>query len=437
MSQAKLILSQSPPLWVPLRFFVTAPLFAIAAAITTLLYDPMLLSSRWSAPVLASTHLLVIGFMAMVMTGALIQVVSVLLGGTIQDIRRKSVLVHASLTLGTVALAVGFVSANTWFMRGAVVLLATSFCLFAWIISSGIASRTARSDAGIGIGLAMLSLMITILLGLWLASGYGWDGIQLERRLTDIHLTWGLLGWVGILCMTVAYEVVPMFQLTPVYPEQLTRWLAPVHILALLLWSGWILMPESVLPLLGGTVMAATITIFASVTLWLQQRRKKKQPDTVVWFWRCGMLNIIVAACLWLIAQISGDILLQPGWQMFIGTVVILGFAISLINGMLYKIVPFLIWLHLSISVTELKLSRRLVPNIKKMIPDTRVRPQFWMHLLSLFLFLAAAYRPDWFLTLAALVFTTSNILLLRNIYLALQLYSRTGAEIMQAGEQG
>ncbi len=435
MSQAKLILSQSPAPWVPLRFFVTAPLFAIAAAILTLLYDPMILSSRWSAPVLASTHLLVIGFMAMVMTGALIQVVSVLLGGTIQHIRIKSMLVHASLTLGTVALAVGFISANPWFMRGAMVLLTASFCLFAWIISSGIASRTARSDSGIGIGLAIISLIITILLGLWLASGYGWDGIQLERRLTDIHLTWGLLGWVGILCITVAYEVVPMFQLTPPYPEKLTRWLAPVHILALLLWSGWILMPESVLPLLGGAVVATTITIFASVTLWLQQRRKKK-PDTVVWFWRCGMLNIIVAACLWLFAQISGDILLQPGWQMFIGTVVILGFAISLINGMLYKIVPFLIWLHLSISVTELKLSRRLVPNIKKMIPDTRVRPQFWMHLLSLFLFFAAAYRPDWFLTLAALVFTTSNILLLRNINLKQKHYYQTGTKNIKKKKQ-
>ncbi|MCP4127023.1 MAG: hypothetical protein GY753_08180, partial [Gammaproteobacteria bacterium] len=71
MSQAKLILSQSPPAWVPLRFFVTAPIFAIAAAVLVLWHEPTSLASRWSAPVLAFTHLLVVGFMAMVMTGAM------------------------------------------------------------------------------------------------------------------------------------------------------------------------------------------------------------------------------------------------------------------------------------------------------------------------------------------------------------------------------
>jgi len=86
--------------------------------------------------------------------------------------------------------------------------------------------------------------------------------------------------------------------------------------------------------------------------------------------------------------------------------------------------------------VTELKLSRRLIPNIKKIIPDTRIRPQFWLHLLSLVLFLATAFRPDWFLKPAALVFAVSNIMLLINIIHALQIFSRTGAEIILAGSE-
>lgn len=434
MSQAKLILSQSPPPWVPLRFFVTAPLFALAAAILTLWSDPITFASRWSMPLLAITHLLVIGFMAMIMTGALIQVVSVLLGGTIRDLKIKSSGLHICLTLGTISMAAGFMSGDPWFMRSAVLLLGLAFILFAWIMFSGISSSTARSDSGIGIGLALIALMITVLLGLWLASGYAWESIDLARSFTDTHLTWGLLGWVGILMITVAYVVVPMFQLTPPYPGKITPWLAPVLLLALVIWSSQLVISEPALSRFGGIMAAATMLLFSGVTLWLQHNRKKKQPDSVVWFWRVGIISITAAVCLWLFPQAGTYILQTSEWQLLLGTTVILGFAISIINGMLYKIIPFLIWLHLSIRVTELKLSRRLIPNIKTMIPDTSIRPQFWLHLLSLLLFLASVSWPDLFLTPAALLFAISNILLLRNIILALQLYSRTEAEIILAG---
>ena len=343
-------------------------------------------------------------------------------------------LVHAGMGLGAISLAAGFMSGSQLLMRAAFFLLGLSFTAFIWMIAKAVTNSSARRDSGIGIGLALISLSITILLGLWLAAGYGWDEIQLARGLTDTHLAWGLLGWVGVLLMTVAYEVVPMFQLTPPYPRWLTPWLAPAHIIALILWSGWIIFPESILTMIGGITLALSLSLFAGVTLWLQHKRKKKQADTVVWFWRYGMISIISAASIWLYAQFSVDIIQQQTYQMLLGTLVILGFAISLINGMLYKIIPFLIWLHLSIKVTELKLSRRLIPNIKKIIPDTQARLQFWFHSVALLLFLTTVFQPYWVLMLAALVFAASNILLLRNIILALKLYSRTETEIVQAG---
>ncbi|MCP4129166.1 MAG: hypothetical protein GY753_19235, partial [Gammaproteobacteria bacterium] len=224
------------------------------------------------------------------------------------------------------------------------------------------------------------------------------------------------------------------FQLTPPYPKQLPPWLAPVHILALVLCSSTLVVPGSILSLMGGIAVATTLSLFAVVTLRLQSRRKKRQADAVVWFWRCGMLSAIAAVSIWIYAQADGGLLQQQEWQLLLGAMVILGFAFSLINGMLYKIIPFLIWVHLSIKVTELKLSRRMIPNIKKMIPDTRARFQFWLHLTALALFLAAAFRPDWFVIPAAGIFAISNILLLHNIVLAVRLYSRTGLEITRAG---
>ena len=69
--------------------------------------------------------------------------------------------------------------------------------------------------------LAALMLAATVLLGLILLSNhaFGW-WLQARETLADLHLTWGLLGWVGILIVGVAYQVVPMFQLTPAYPAK-------------------------------------------------------------------------------------------------------------------------------------------------------------------------------------------------------------------------
>ena len=65
----KLQLTRSPPFSVPLRFFLTAPLFGIAAAALIAWGGGEALVGRWSPQVLAITHLLTLGFMAMVMIG--------------------------------------------------------------------------------------------------------------------------------------------------------------------------------------------------------------------------------------------------------------------------------------------------------------------------------------------------------------------------------
>jgi len=314
--------------------------------------------------------------------------------------------------------------------------LGISFAAFIYIIIRAVLNRSTKRDSGIGIGLAIISLIITVLLGLWLAVGYLWDGVQLARSFTDTHLIWGLLGWVGILVITVAYEVVPMFQLTPPYPKLVTRLLVPIHIIALVLWSGWIVAPDSMLPRIGGIVLALSLSLFAFLTIWLQIKRKKIQADGVVWFWRSGMLSVLIVICLWSYGQVSTEFSQQPSHEMLLGILFLLGFAVGVINGMLYKIIPFLVWLHLSVKVTEFKVSRRMVPNIKKVIPDDMARLQFWFHLATLLMFVLAVFLPNWFLLPAALIFAISNALLLRNLLQALQLYSRTEAEIVTAGAQ-
>src|SRR4051794_18597510 len=114
---------KSPPLTVPFRFFLTAPLFAMAAALLLSWQGPAALASRWSPFALALTHLLTLGFLMMSMAGALLQILAVVTGIVVPRLRLTSIVVHAALTAGTALLAAGFWLAQALLFRLALPLL--------------------------------------------------------------------------------------------------------------------------------------------------------------------------------------------------------------------------------------------------------------------------------------------------------------------------
>ena len=67
--QALLSFDKAPPFAAPLRFFLTAPFFALLAGLLLVWEGPSLLVSRWTPGTLAATHLLTIGFMLQIMLG--------------------------------------------------------------------------------------------------------------------------------------------------------------------------------------------------------------------------------------------------------------------------------------------------------------------------------------------------------------------------------
>ena len=82
----------APPFAAPLRFFLTAPLFAALAGLLVMIEGPALFASRWTSGTLAATHLLTVGFMLQVMLGALIQILPVVAGA---DLPRPLALARA------------------------------------------------------------------------------------------------------------------------------------------------------------------------------------------------------------------------------------------------------------------------------------------------------------------------------------------------------
>jgi hypothetical protein len=418
--QRILSFEQTPPLSVPLRFFLTAPLFAMAAAMLLLWLGPQALLSRWSPITLALTHLLTLGFLAMSMIGALLQILPVVAGIDIPYSRLTAGAAHALLTLGTAMLAAGFAWSSSTLFKFALPLLLLAF---GWIFIAGLrgvwrAPHTSPMLAAIRLALAALAIAVG--LGSLAASAFTWQVALPLKQITGLHAAWGLLGWVGLLVIGVAYQVVPMFQVTPIYPRRITQWLAKTIFLTLACWATAFIAAPGWLESLFSTLAALAFALFSGITLYLLSQRKRPKPDATTMFWRTALISLLCCTVLWASGGMFPQLADAAAYPLTLGILFIVGFAYSVINGMLYKIVPFLVWYHLQ---NQLAGGCAKAPNVKQILPDRTAEMQFRAHLLALVLLTAAAIWPQWFSQPGALAFAVSSGWLWLNLVKAARVY--------------
>lgn len=390
MRQAGLSYDQGPPFAAPLRLFLLAPLFLLLAAILAL-FLPDWRTDRWSPAALALTHLITLGYLAAVMLGALLQILPVVLGARVPAVRQVAWFGLLGLGCGAPSLALGFLLAEPLWLHAGMLILAAGLAPVIVAIALSLI-RAAAPHIAWPIRQAMCSLVVTLTLGIALAGGLsGLWPIPAPLEITTLHAAWGLAGWVLTLVIGVAYQVVPMLQITPSYPARLSRWLPWIMLTGLLSLSCltqpvWGEMARQI-----GTLLICAASIgFAVATLRIQYKRRRKPPDVTLAFWRLGMGSLILSA-------LSLPLLpwLPTVWndaaQISLGLLFLLGFATSVVSGMLYKIAPFLAWFHLK---TQTGAKASAIPNMKEMIPDKLARLHFRLHLAMLILLLPAPFLP-------------------------------------------
>ena len=134
------------------------------------------------------------------------------------------------------------------------------------------------------------------------------------------------------------------------------------------------------------------------------------------------MASLLAGALLWLLTPWVPALAQAPQIEWLLGILLIFGFAVAVINGMLYKIVPFLAWFHLQAQL----LGRAKVPTMKQLLPEVRIRRQFWAYLAALLTLLAAAVYPTVFPYSAALAVGVTGVWLGVNLARVWRMYRWT-----------
>jgi len=319
----------------------------------------------------------------------LLQMLPVIAGAPVPGVRPVAALVHLALAAGAGFLAAGFLGVGGWALALGAAASVLGFGVF--LAAVGVALVRARgAPATLGsLRLAGVALIPTLVLGASLVSALlGWVSLPAFATWVDLHLAWGLFGWVGLLIVGVGYQVVPMFHVTPAYPRALTRFLAPLLFAVLVAASvaalagpgAWAEVAKGLAQ--GGAALG--LSAFALVTLRLQRQRSRRRRDATLPHWWSAMGSLVAAAGAWGLGAPDS----------LIGVLLLVGVGIGLPSGMLFKIVPFLCWFHLQQRQIATGRFDVRVPHMHGFLPERLTRWQWWLHLGALVTLVAAVAEP-------------------------------------------
>lgn len=412
-----------------------------AAALAALLGAEILMaagvgfpSQPLAAPLtLVLVHLVAIGWLSLLMSGALIQFVPVLVAKPLVH-PELPVVALALLLTGLGSLLLGFlgmtgfsVGSMPWLPLGAIGL-AGGFALNLWNLG-----RTLWSARPIGlparfVAAGLLSLVGVVALGtIFSVTLGGWTTNAAFLRLTSegipLHAALGLGGWLTFTAMGVSYRLLAMFMLAPEAESRTTRvaLLAGAMAILVVLIGGpvcLLIFDQGVIhPLLSALVLAlVSLALYGQdiMRLYRTRKRLKIELNARVFAWALGSFGLAVLLLVAVAAlgptdrQIGGVVfLLAFGWLTGLGL------------AKLYKIVAFLTWLECYGAL----LGKRPTPRVQDLVNEPRAMPWFGLYFtgvgaasLAVFLGAPLVFRGAAFAMLIATTRICFELVLTRNL---------------------
>lgn len=407
-----LSLDQAPPISVVMRFFLTVPIFGVVLSLLLFLFPYEVLTPAHPIS-LSAIHLIFLGIITMAMIGALFQMQSVLGGHPISSPLGNAFIIHLFFVIGVIALVLAFALMIPLLFVIASLFLGASILYTANLILPLLFKNSAH-DTIRGMRLTLIALSITAILGIIMASEYANETFSASHDvLRSVHYSLGLIGWVGALIIAVAFQVVEMFYVTTPYSSWCKRNAFKVIAAALIFKTIW---------LIGGfpfvwmfdLVMGALLVGFIVTTAKRLRERKRRVSDVSILFWGVGIALLTISIIAYALFTYSGYAPLQS-----MALISFALFALSIILAMMGKIVPFLVWFHLSSS------GYMDAPIMSNIIPNARAKGLFWLFGLTAVLALSSLFSPE-MLRLSALSGAAMFGLLFINLIKALKLYRHT-----------
>jgi hypothetical protein len=405
--QVGLSTQNAPSVWVVAPHYLIGALNFIIASVLMVFHFEDLMGYHLTAPMLSVTHLMILGWVSIVIFGALYQLIPVVMEVKIYS-EKLAYATLAVMVLGLLFLIDGFL--NFEFKASHAITLGATFVIIAIIMFAfntlkSAAASEKKSISRLYIIASGLYLLLNVSLGLFMVlnMSYNWVAVA-HTEFLKAHLVVGLVGWFLMLIIGVAARLMPMFLIVHKLKEEYLKWgfyLLNAGILTIftLVWiPGYpkILFGLALLLILSGLVL------FLMFNYDVFKHRMRKKLDSGMKPTAIALIIFRVSLVVFVAVYIGNDVFGLPVGRLEIiaGILIVYGFFTGIILGQTYKTLPFIIWLfHYQKLV-----GRQKTPLPGEMFNEKLVAVHTWSFTISVMLFIVGLLFSVEFIVLAAAI---------------------------------
>ncbi len=334
-------------------------------------------------------HLVAIGWLSLLMLGALLQFLPVLTGRALRGASLAPVALGL-LVCGLCMLLAGFAGIEGWWGLSAALLpwggalLLAGFGLAVAMLATPLIGGKALPLPARFVALALFCLLGAASLGVLLAgmlAGLLGDDLAaaLAERGVALHAGFGLGGWLSLAAMGVSYRLLSMFLLAPErrgWRPQLVLWSGAAGLTALLAALGLVLAGGEAAPAMlaaAGLAAGLAVALYIGDVAGLYRSRKRAVLELHMGAALPAFAALPLGLGLLLWAGFSGETELVAPVAVYI---LALGWLGGLGLAMLYKIVAFLTWLECFAPL----MGRRPTPRVQDLVREDHAMVWFWLY---------------------------------------------------------
>src|SRR3990172_3143530 len=365
----------TPPFKVVRQYFIVATIVFILLNGLMLFSYQYIQGYHFQPRLLAFVHIGVLGWATLIIMGAMTQLVPVILETSLCSVRLSQ------WGLWLYLAGVAGITAHFWLLAGgaggmaSVAIIAfLAIILFAANIGLTLRKVKAINITVVHIIAAILYLASVATLGLLLGLNLTFPFLRGNHLdYLALHAAIGFGGWFSMVIMGVSYKLLPMFSLSYTYRT----------------WPGWTafgLVNVGIIgiiveflthrPFYSTVFILAGLIMFSYQVVIIMKGRMRKALDVGLRHALLSYAYIPFAAVLGVVISLSN---ISPEIRQRIiliyGFTVLFGCITLLIIGMMYKIVPFLVWFH---KYSD-KVGKEKVPLLKDMFSEKVGNIQFWL----------------------------------------------------------
>jgi hypothetical protein len=368
-----------------------------AAALACLLGGEALMAAGFGFPAaalaapdtLVLVHLIAIGWLSLLMLGALFQFVPVLIAKPIYS-NWLPLPTLIAIGLGLAALVLGFLRLGgriAWplpYFPAAAALLGFGFALALWNLALTIWPARPLPLSARFVAVGLLCVGATVTLGIVFALVL--DGAVLDPHLADItafgipvHAIAGLAGWLTFTAVGVSYRLLAMFMLAPESDTARSRAVlyCGTAALALTILGGtaaiWLGQNLSVVLAIAALPGVCALGLYGADIVHLYRARKRRTIELNARMAAIALANLGGVVLLTIILVALGQLEARVAAVVFLTA---FGWLSGLGLAKLYKIVAFLTWLECYGPV----LGKMVTPRVQDLVVEKRAAKWFWLY---------------------------------------------------------